>query len=143
MNDSVKSLLDTFRKFKKEAFQPSPMPAPPQQGAPMDPAAAQGGMPPQGPPPGAGAPMPPQGGPPVDPATGAPAGGPPAGGIPPELEQMLSELAGGIQQLSGVVQELQQNQQNSSQQSMQFQQELAQLKSSLTRPAPMEGGGMM
>lgn len=134
----LSDLLKNFKNFNKSAFQPWGG-APPQQGAPADPAAAAagGGMPPGG--------APPPGAPPMDPAAAAagggmpPGGAPPAGGIPPELEEMLSQLAGGIQQLTGVVQNLQQNQEASGQQSQMLQQELAKMKSSLTQPAPMEG----
>lgn len=79
---------------------PEAMQAAAPQPPPMDPAMAQGGMPPQGAPmPPQGAPMPP---PPMDPAMaqgGAPAGAPPPGApMPPQmdpaaLEQMFIEFA--------------------------------------------------
>lgn len=107
----------------------------------MDPAMAAQGAPPPGAPPGMDPAMaggaPPPG---IDPATGQPmppAGG--GGGIPPELEKMLSDLAGGVQSLTGVVQGLQQSQEMASQQNQALQQELAQIKSTMTQPAPMEG----
>lgn len=78
---------------------PEAMQAAAPQPPPMDPAMAQGGMPPQGAPmPPPGAPMPPP--PPADPAIGgAPAGAPPPGApMPPQmdpaaLEQMFIEFA--------------------------------------------------
>lgn len=96
------------------------MPIDPNTGAPMDPAAMQGG----------GAPMPPP---------GPGAGAPPAGGIPPELEGMLSEMANGVTSLS----EMFQNQQATIDQLATRLQELEgksnELHEMLNGPAGFEG----
>lgn len=95
------------------------MPIDPNTGAPMDPAAMQGGAP--MPPPGPGA------------------GAPPAGGIPPELEGMLSEMANGVTSLS----EMFQNQQATIDQLATRLQELEgksnELHEMLNGPAGFEG----
>lgn len=96
------------------------MPIDPNTGAPMDPAAMQGG----------GAPMPPP---------GPGAGAPPAGGMPPELEGMLSEMANGVTSLS----EMFQNQQATIDQLATRLQELEgksnELHEMLNGPAGFEG----
>lgn len=95
------------------------MPIDPNTGAPMDPAAMQGGAP--MPPPGPGA------------------GAPPAGGMPPELEGMLSEMANGVTSLS----EMFQNQQATIDQLATRLQELEgksnELHEMLNGPAAFEG----
>lgn len=151
--------------LQKQAFVPAPAPAGSATGAPpMDPAMAGGGapMPPPGP---GGMPVDPNTGMPIDPATGAPidpntgapmdpaamqggapmpppgpgAGAPPAGGMPPELEGMLSEMANGVTSLS----EMFQNQQATIDQLATRLQELEgksnELHEMLNGPAGFEG----
>lgn len=89
----------TVEEFKKQAF----VQAPAGPGAQLTPpqGGPQGGppMPPQGAPMGPqGAPMPPQGAP-TGPQ-GAPPSEGPQGAIPPGLEQMLTELSGGVKNIS-------------------------------------------
>ena len=142
----------------KKAFVPAPAPAGPATGAPpMDPAMAGGApmpMPSPGPggmpvDPATGMPIDPNAGAPMDPAAmqgGAPmpppgpgAGAPPAGGIPPELEGMLSEMANGVTSLS----EMFQNQQATIDQLATRLQELEgksnELHEMLNGPAGFEG----
>lgn len=100
------------------------MPIDPQTGMPIDPQTGQpmqgpppGG--PGGPPPGPGGPPPGPGGPPPgDPNAGGAPGGPPpgpggpppegGGGLGPEGEQILSEVAGGMQEMAQTVESQQQ-----------------------------------
>jgi len=126
----LQETLARLRTFNKEAFQPTPAPAPP-----MDPAMAQqGGPPPMDPA------MAQQGGPPpMDPAM-AQQGGPPPGGLPPELEQVISELAGGMEQMSGVIARLQEDNASQAQERKAFAAELEKLKMAILSPAPMQGG---
>lgn len=109
-------------------------------------------MPPQGPPPGDPNAMPPQGPPPGDPGmpppgdpNAMPPQGPPpppsAGGIPPELEGALSQLAGGMDTVSQTVEQQQAQTDQLSQRMLAMEEELNNLRSSLKGPAPFEGGG--
>ena len=100
----LQETLARLRTFNKEAFQPTPAPAPP-----MDPAMAQ-------------------------------QGGPPPGGLPPELEQVISELAGGMEQMSGVIARLQEDNASQAQERKAFAAELEKLKMAILSPAPMQGG---
>lgn len=147
--------LARLREFRKKAFQPSPPPmdpsqqggpaaapfgappqggpppGPPQGGPPMDP--SQGGMPPGAPPPGG----PPQGGPPMDPSQG---GAPQQPQLPPELEQVISNLAGGLDNLAHTVEQLQAESSASKGERQTVLAELEKLKAVLKAPAPMQGG---
>lgn len=141
----------------KFAFTPSAPPAPPMTAGP------QGG-PPAGPPPGdpnamppGGAPppgdpgmMPPPGDPNMPPpgpgpegAEGAPPpppAGPEGGAIPPELENALSQLAGGMDTVSQTVEEQQAQTDQLSQRMLAMEEELNKMKDSLKGPAPFETG---
>lgn len=152
----------------KLAFTPTASPAPPAtamppQGPPPGdpgmmppPPGDPNAMPPQGPPPPPGDPnaMPPQGPlPPGDPGMPPPPGDPnamppqgpppppPAGGIPPELEGALSQLAGGMDTVSQTVEQQQAQTDQLSQRMLAMEEELNNLRSSLKGPAPFEGGG--
>lgn len=141
------------------AMPPGPPPGDPGM---MPPPGDPNAMPPQGPPPGdpgmmppPGDPnaMPPQGPPPGDPGMPPPPGDPntmppqgpppppPAGGIPPELEGALSQLAGGMDTVSQTVEQQQAQTDQLSQRMLAMEEELNSLRSSLKGPAPFEGGG--
>jgi hypothetical protein len=97
----------------------------PNTGAPMDPA-MMGGAPP-GMPPG---PPPPPGG----------------GALPPEVEQTISQLITGVDELAALVQSFQKTQdelvqkvQQMSQQMMQMQMQVQQTEKMLSQPAGFEG----
>lgn len=158
--EQIKAIVNAFDEGRetltKFAFTPAAPPAPPMTagpppGAPMDPNA----MPPQGPPPGdpnamspqgppPGAPMdpnamPPGGDPGAPPPPGPDGGAPQGGGIPPELENALSQLAGGMDSVSQTVEEQQAQTDQLSQRMLAMEEELNSLRSSLKGPAPFEG----
>ena len=135
--------------LEKKAFVPAPPPQGPAAGAPMDPAMA--GMPvdpntgmPVDPNTGmpmdpsmmqGGAPMPPPGAPIPPPAPPAPQGG----GLSPEIEKMLSDMANGIQ---GVVENATNQQQiidTMSQRLLDLETKMNQMTQALDGPAPFEG----
>ncbi len=130
-------------QLEKSAFVPGPPPQGPAGGPPPgDPAAAGGpppgdpnAMPPQGPPPGdpaaGGAPPPPPG----DPAAGGASGGP----MPPELEQVLSQLGGGMQEVAQTVEQQQATVEQLGSRQLELENKLQELMSSLKGPAPFEG----
>lgn len=130
-------------QLEKSAFVPGPPPQGPAGGPPPgDPAAAGGpppgdpnAMPPQGPPPpgdpaAGGAPPPPG-----DPA----AGGAPGGPMPPELEQVLSQLGGGMQEVAQTVEQQQATVEQLGSRQLELENKLQELMSSLKGPAPFEG----
>lgn len=176
--ETATKILDLFDKGRealtKHAFTPTgppagpatAMPAGPPPGAPMGPAMA-GGAPPPPMDPNAmppGAPMPPPPGdpnamPPMDPAMaggpppppGPEAGGPPPpaqGGIPPQLESQLAQMAQGV---GGVVEAVESQQANMDQMSdrmlelenkisdLSEEKAVAQAKEELKAPAGFEG----
>ena len=131
-------------QLEKSAFVPGPPPQGPAGGPPPgDPAAAGGpppgdpnAMPPQGPPPpgdpaAGGAPPPPPG----DPA----AGGAPGGPMPPELEQVLSQLGGGMQEVAQTVEQQQATVEQLGSRQLELENKLQELMTSLKGPAPFEG----
>ena len=123
--------VESLSNMLKEAFQPMPAP----QGAAPPPQAAPAGPPPGGMPPG------------VDPATGQPIqdGAPP----PPDqgqLEGILSELMGNMEQIASameqqkqVVASVQQQMQQFMQANAEFAARLGMLEKSLKAPSPHEG----
>lgn len=157
--NKLKEELNTFDKLlEKMAFTPTSAPPPPMtqmppQGGqpPMDPAMAQGAppMPPQeGQPPmdpaamqGGQPPMDPamaQGGqPPMDPA--AMQGGAPApGGMDPQFEGALAELAQGTQKLGEEVGAQRDQIDQLTQRLLQMEQQMSQLQDGLKQPAPAD-----
>ena len=118
-----------------------PQGPPPGDPGMMPPPGDPNAMPPQGPPPGDPGMMPP---PPGDPNAMPPQGPPPpvpAGGIPPELEGALSQLAGGMDTVSQTVEQQQAQTDQLSQRMLAMEEELNSLRASLNGPAPFEGGG--
>lgn len=149
--ENIKAIVDAFDEGRaaltKFAFTPAAPPAPPATA-----------MPPQGPPPGdPGMMQPPPGDPnampPQDPNMAPPPGDPnamppqgpppppPAGGIPPELEGALSQLAGGMDSVAQTVEEQQSQTDQLSQRMLAMEEEINNLRASLKGPAPFEGGG--
>lgn len=146
-----------FAAFKKQAFTPMGAPgapqlaqdpnamppggAPPAGAPPMDPA-AMGGMPPADPnamPPGGAPPAGPEGGmPPADP-NAAPPAGPEGGAVPPELQQMLSDLAGGVEGMSNTMKEQQSAIDQLAQRQLENEKLIQELRQELKGPQPMAG----
>lgn len=149
--ENIKAIVNAFDEGRaaltKFAFTPTAPPAPPATA-----------MPPQGPPPGDPNAMPPQDPgmmpppgdpnamPPQDPNMAPPPGDPnamppppPAGGIPPELEGALSQLAGGMDSVAQTVEEQQSQTDQLSQRMLAMEEEINNLRTSLKGPAPFEG----
>lgn len=157
--ENIKAIVEAFdagrEALTKLAFTPTAAPAPPATamppqgpppgdpgmmpppGAPMPPPGDPNAMPPQGPPPGDPGMMPP-GDPNAMPPQGPPPP-PPAGGIPPELEGALSQLAGGMDTVSQTVEQQQAQTDQLSQRMLAMEEELNNMRAELKGPAPFEG----
>lgn len=158
--ENIKAIVEAFDEGRealtKLAFTPTAAPAPPATamppqgpppgdpgmmpppGAPMPPPGDPNAMPPQGPPPGDPGMMPPPGDPNAMPPQGPPPP-PPAGGIPPELEGALSQLAGGMDTVSQTVEQQQAQTDQLSQRMLAMEEELNNMRAELKGPAPFEG----
>lgn len=142
IRQAIRGFDASIIQLEKSAFVPGPPPQGPAGGPPPgDPAAG-------GPPPGDPNAMPPQGPPPPgDPAAGgAPpppgdpaAGGAPGGPMPPELEQVLSQLGGGMQEVAQTVEQQQATVEQLGSRQLELENKLQELMSSLKGPAPFEG----
>lgn len=166
--ENIKAIVNAFDEGRaaltKFAFTPTAPPAPPATAMPPQgpPPGDPNAMPPQDPgmmpPPGDPGAMPPPPGdpnamPPQDPNMAPPPGDPnamppqgpppppPAGGIPPELEGALSQLAGGMDSVAQTVEEQQSQTDQLSQRMLAMEEEINNLRASLKGPAPFEGGG--
>ena len=160
--ENIKAIVEAFdagrEALTKFAFTPTAPPAPPATAMPPQgpPPGDPGMMPPPGdpnamppgdpnmmPPPGDPNAMPPQDPnmmpPPGDPNAMPPQGPPPAGGIPPELEGALSQLAGGMDSVAQTVEEQQSQTDQLSQRMLAMEEEINNLRASLKGPAPFEG----
>lgn len=150
--ENIKAIVNAFDEGRaaltKFAFTPAAPPAPPATAMPpQGPPPGDPGMMPPGampPPPGDPNAMPPQdpnmAPPPGDPNAMPPQGPPPAGGIPPELEGALSQLAGGMDSVAQTVEEQQSQTDQLSQRMLAMEEEINNLRASLKGPAPFEGG---
>lgn len=147
-------------QLTKMAFVPGPAPQGPAAGGPP-PGDPNMMPPPPGdpnmmPPPGDPSMMPPPGGdpnamPPGPPPPGGdpnmmpppPGGAPPppgqGGGMPPELEQVLTDMAGGMQQISQTVEQQQATVEQLGSRQLEIENKLQELMQSLNGPAPFEG----
>lgn len=157
LREAHASIRDAWDAFMKRAYTPAPPPAgpamvpppgdpgagappPPPQGDPnaMPPQGDPNAMPPQGDPnamppqgdPGAGAP------PPADPGAGAPPQG--GSGVTPELEGVLQQLAGSMEQFSTTITEQQSAIDQIGKQQQSLVKELEALKDSMKGPAGYE-----
>ena len=148
IRQAIRGFDASIIQLEKSAFVPGPPPQGPAGGPPPgdpnamppgDPNAMPPGdpnaMPPQGPPPGnpaaaGGAP------PPGDPAA---AGGAPGGPMPPELEQVLSQLGGGMQEVAQTVEQQQATVEQLGSRQLELENKLQELMSALKGPAPFEG----
>lgn len=159
--ENIKAIVEAFdagrAALTKFAFTPTAPPAPPATAMPPQgpPPGDPNAMPPQdpnmAPPPGDPNAMPPQdpnmmppqdpnmAPPPGDPNAMPPQGPPPAGGIPPELEGALSQLAGGMDSVAQTVEEQQSQTDQLSQRMLAMEEEINNLRTSLKGPAPFEG----
>ena len=111
---------------------------------PMDPnAMPPGGAPPMDPnamPPGGAPPMDPNAMPPMDPNAMPPGGAPPAGGISPELQQMLTQLADGMGEVATTSAEQQTAIDQLAKQQLQLEQRMQEIKDLLQGPLPADEG---
>lgn len=160
--ENIKAIVEAFDQGRealtKFAFTPTAPPAPPATAMPPQgpPPGDPNAMPPQDPnmmPPGDPNAMPPQDPnmmPPQDPNMAPPPGDPnampmppqgppPAGGVPPELEGALSQLAGGMDAVAQTVEEQQSQTDQLSQRMLSMEEEINNLRASLKGPAPFEG----
>ena len=145
IRQAIRGFDASILQLEKSAFVPGPPPQGPAGGPPPGDPAAGGpppgdpnAMPPQGPPPGdpaAGGPPPP---PPGDPAAGGAPGGP-GGPMPPELEQVLSQLGGGMQEVAQTVEQQQATVEQLGSRQLELENKLQELMSALKGPAPFEG----
>lgn len=147
IRQAIRGFDASIIQLEKSAFVPGPPPQGPAGGPPPgDPNA----MPPGDPnamPPGDPNAMPPQGPPPPgDPAAGGPppgdpaaAGGAPGGPMPPELEQVLSQLGGGMQEVAQTVEQQQATVEQLGSRQLELENKLQELMSALKGPAPFEG----
>lgn len=125
-------MLGSFAAFKKRAcltkaaFTPAVPPAGPQMA--QDPnAMPPGGMPP----------MDPNAMPPTDPNAMPPGGGAPgAGAVTPELQQVLSDLAGGVENMSNTMKEQQSAIDQLSQRQLENEKMMQELRQALKGPQP-------
>lgn len=146
--NSIRQAIQAFNAgidlLEKKAFVPAPPPQGPASGAPAGP--------PQGPvdpntgmpiDPNTGAPMDPaaMGGAPMPPGPGAPAPAPApqGGGMSPELESMLSEMASGMQGVTETLNNQQQIIDTLAQRLADLEGKADQLNNALSGPAPFEG----
>lgn len=119
-----------------------PMPPMGPDGQPLPPEAA--GMPPGGAPPMGpdGQPMPPDGGAPPMGPDGQPmppdGGMPPAGGVDPQLEGMLAQLADGVTGMGNEVQSQREQIDQLTRRLLQMEQQMSSFQDGLKAPAPIE-----
>lgn len=106
---------------------------------PMDPnAMPPGGAPPMDP--NAMPPMDPNAMPPADPNAMPPGGAPPAGGISPELQQMLTQLADGMGEVATTSAEQQTAIDQLAKQQLQLEQRMQEIRDLLQGPLPADEG---
>ena len=146
--NSIRQAIQAFNAgidlLEKKAFVPAPPPQGPASGAPAGPPPGpvdpNTGMPID---PNTGAPMDPaaMGGAPMPPGPGAPAPAPApqGGGMSPELESMLSEMASGMQGVTETLNNQQQIIDTIAQRLADLEGKTDQLNSALSGPAPFEG----
>lgn len=122
--------------FSKSAFTPAAPPAGPQM-APQDPnAMPPGGAPPMDP--NAMPPQDPNAMPPQDPNAAPPAPDAGAQGVPPELQQVLSDLAGGVQGMSDTMKEQQSAIDQLAQRQLELEKTNQELRQLLKGPQPFD-----
>lgn len=154
LRQAISAFDQGIAALEKNAFVPAPPPqgpaaGGPPPGAPMDP--AMGGMPVD---PNTGMPIDPNTGMPIDPAMmqggapmppppgAAPAGPPPGpqgGGLSPEIEKMLSDMANGIQGVVDTATNQQQIIDTMSQRLLDLETKMNEMTQALDGPAPFEG----
>ena len=136
IRQAVQALNAGIALLEKKAFVPAPPPQGPATGAPAGPVDPNTGMPID---PNTGAPMDPaaMGGAPMPPPGPAPA--PQGGGISPELEAMLSEMASGMQGVTETLNNQQQIIDTLAQRLAELEGKADELNNALSGPAPFEG----
>ena len=144
LKESLNSLRYAHAALQKRAYTEMGAPAGPVLGGggapPMDPnAMPPGGAPPMDP--NAMPPMDPNAMPPMDPNAMPPGGAPPAGGgISPELQQMLTQLADGMGEVATTSAEQQTAIDQLAKQQLQLEQRMQELRDLLQGPLPADEG---
>lgn len=135
--DSLRNLAREPYGTEKSAFAP----APPPQGPAMAPPPPPQGDPNAAPPPPPGPQGPPSPAPPPgDPGAGAPPP-PQGGGLPPELEQILGDLANGVQGMAQTQEQQQGALDQLSKRLLDMEGQVNDLRQALKGPAPVEEPG--
>lgn len=139
VRQTLRLLDESIANLTKQAFAPAPPPqgpaaAPPPPGdpnamPPQDPNA----MPPQDP--NAMPPQDPNAMPPQDPNAAPPQGG----AMPPELEQILNDMAGGVTQVAQTVEQQQSSIEQLGSRQLEIEKKLQEVMQALNGPAPFEG----
>lgn len=133
IRQTLQLLDESIANLTKQAFAPAP-PPPPAGGdpnaMPPPPPGDPNAMPP--PPPGDPNAMPPP--PPGDPNAGG--GG---GAMPPELEQILNDMAGGVTQVAQTVEQQQSSIEQLGARQLEIEKKLEEFMNMMNGPAPFEG----
>lgn len=138
IRQTLQLLDESIANLTKQAFAPAP-PPPPAGGDPN-------AMPP--PPPGDPNAMPPPGDPNAMPPPGDPNAAPPppgdpnaggGGAMPPELEQILNDMAGGVTQVAQTVEQQQSSIEQLGARQLEIEKKLEEFMNMMNGPAPFEG----
>lgn len=144
LRQAIQAFDESIAFINKQAFAPAPPPQGPATAPPADPNAMPPGdpnaMPPQDPnamPPGDpnAAPQDPNAMP-QDPNAAPPQGG---GAMPPELEQILNDMAGGVTQVAQTVEQQQSSIEQLGSRQLEIEKKLQEVMQALNGPAPFEG----
>lgn len=140
LRQAVQAFDEGIAFLTKQAFAPAPPPQGPMAGPPPgDPNAMPpqdpNAMPPQDP--NAMPPQDPNAMPPQDPNAAPPPPG--AGGMPPELEQILNDMAGGVTQVAQTVEQQQSSIEQLGSRQLEIEKKLQEVMQALNGPAPFEG----
>ena len=133
VRQTLRLLDESIANLTKQAFAPAPPPQGPAAPPPGDPNA----MPP--PPPGDPNAMPPPGDPNAMPPQDPNAAPPQGGAMPPELEQILNDMAGGVTQVAQTVEQQQSSIEQLGSRQLEIEKKLQEVMQSLNGPAPFEG----
>lgn len=137
VRQTLRLLDESIANLTKQAFAP----APPPQGPAAPPQGDPNAMPPQDP--NAAPPQDPNAMPPQDPNAMPPqdpnAAPPQGGAMPPELEQILNDMAGGVTQVAQTVEQQQSSIEQLGSRQLEIEKKLQEVMQALNGPAPFEG----